>query len=72
MLKRLSLLLCICLPLVAAEPDAATRQWWSYTQALANDKMQRRDTGVLGTQQLRLIGSSARLVLTPAGTNGFQ
>ena len=71
--KRIFLLLCICVSLFAVEPDAATRRWWSYTQALANDKMQGRDTGSRGyaAAEAYVIQQFRKAGLRPAGTTGF-
>jgi hypothetical protein len=74
MLKRAFLFWPICLPLFAVEPDAATRRWWSYTQALANDKMQGRDTGSAGyaAAEAYVIQQFQKAGLKPAGTDGFK
>ena len=45
-LERLvSFCLLPALALLATEPNAATKRWWTYVTALANDKMEGRDTG---------------------------
>ncbi|HEY1947986.1 MAG TPA: M28 family peptidase [Bryobacteraceae bacterium] len=74
MLKRAFLAWSICLPLFAVEPDAATRRWWSYTQALANDKMQGRDTGSTGyaAAEAYVIQQFQKAGLKPAGVDGFR
>jgi Peptidase family M28 len=74
MLKRAFLAWSICMPLFAVEPDAATRRWWSYTQALANDKMQGRDTGSAGyaAAEAYVIQQFQKAGLKPAGINGFR
>jgi hypothetical protein len=74
MLKRAVLFCSLCLPLFAVEPDAATRRWWSYTQALANDKMQGRDTGSAGyaAAEAYVIQQFQKAGLKPAGTDGFK
>ena len=48
MIKSAAVLLLMSCALLATEPNAATRRWWSYTEALANDKMAGRDTGSAG------------------------
>ncbi len=72
--KRAFILLCCCCSLWATEPDAATRRWWSHTEALANDKMQGRDTGSAGYAAAEdyVIQQFQKAGLSPAGTNGFR
>src|SRR5262245_2124824 len=58
----------------ATEPNAETARWWSHVRALANDRMEGRDTGSRGyaeaeqyvIQQLKNVG------LKPAGSDGFR
>jgi len=47
-MKRLRLLFFVPALLLATDPDAATRRWWSHVQALANDDLAGRDTGSEG------------------------
>src|SRR4051794_18234530 len=65
-------LLCSSLP--ATEPNAATRRWWFYTEALANDKMQGRETGTSGYEQAEnfVIQQFTKAGLSPAGTDDFK
>ena len=72
--KYIFILLCFCCFLLATEPDAATRRWWSYIEALANDKMQGRDTGSAGYAEAEayVIQQFQKAGLSPAGTNGFR
>jgi hypothetical protein len=74
MRKRLLLCLSICLPIFAVEPNAATRRWWSYTQALANDKMHGRDTGSAGyaAAEAYVIRQFQKAGLEPAGIKDFR
>jgi hypothetical protein len=44
-------LLLVCFSLVATEPNDATRHWWQYVTALANDSMEGRDTGSAAYQR---------------------
>lgn len=66
--------LCFYCFLWATEPDAATRRWWSYTKALANDKMQGRDTGSKGYREAEayVIQQFQKASLSPAGSDGFR
>ncbi len=67
-------MLLSCILLNATEPNGATRRWWSYTQAVANDKMQGRDTGSPGYNAADdyVIQQFQKAGLEPAGTNGFR
>src|SRR3954447_8883961 len=69
-----TLLLLSSALLVATEPNEVTRRWWSYTQALANDKMSGRETGTQGYEQAEefVLQQFTRAELSPAGTNGFK
>ena len=71
---RTALILLSCLLLAATEPNRATRRWWSYTEALANDKMQGRDTGSPGYNAAAgyVIQQFEKAGLAPAGTTGFR
>jgi Peptidase family M28 len=70
---RALLLLALCLSLFGTEPNAATRRWWSYVTALANDGMEGRDTGSEGYQRAAHYVSTEfeRLGLQPAGEQGY-
>jgi len=67
------LLLC-CVLLCATEPDKATRRWWSYTEALAADNMEGRDTGSKGYAAAEdyVIQNFRDAGLSAAGTDGFR
>lgn len=67
-------LLLFCVLLAASEPDKTIGRWWSYTQALASDKMQGRDTGSAGykTAAAYVVEQFQNAGLSPAGTNGFR
>ena len=71
---RTALTLFSCILLTATEPNGATRRWWSYTEALANDKMQGRDTGSPGYNAAAdyVIQHFEKAGLAPAGTAGFR
>jgi hypothetical protein len=49
--SRALILLSLALTLHATEPNAATKRWWTHVTALANDKMQGRDTGSAAYQR---------------------
>ena len=53
MMRRVFILLVLCLPLFATEPDAQTRTRWAYVTALANDGMEIRIVEALRTMMLR-------------------
>src|SRR6476469_4372441 len=74
MIKVTSTLLLLSFALPATEPNAATRRWWSYTEALANDRMKGRGTGTAGYEQAEefVIGQFTKAGLSPAGTNGYK
>ncbi len=74
MIKLVTTFLLLSSGLFATEPNAATKRWWSYTEALANDKMEGRDTGSPGYEQAEnfVIGQFTKAGLSPAGTNGFK
>ncbi len=74
MIKAASTLLLLSFALRATEPNAATRRWWSYTQALANDNMKGRETGTAGYEQAEefVIQQFTKAGLSPAGTNGYK
>jgi hypothetical protein len=56
------------------EPDTATKRWWSYTVALANDGMQGRDTGSAGYRKAEeyVIEQFRKAGLQGAGVQGFR
>ena len=74
MIKSVAGLLLMSCVLLATEPNAATRRWWSYTQALAGDKMAGRDTGSAGytTAENLVVQQFTKAGLSPAGTDGFK
>lgn len=61
------------LPLTGTEPDAATKRWWTHTQALANDGMLGRDTGSEAYDRAAayVARQFARIGLEPAGSLGY-
>jgi hypothetical protein len=67
-------ILLFCFILAGAEPDKSSGRWWSFTQALASDKMQGRDTGSAGYKAAAayVMEEFQRAGLSPAGTNGFR
>ncbi len=72
--QRAFLALFCCVLLTATEPGPATRRWWSYTQVLASDKMQGRDTGSAGyaAASAYVMEQFGKAGLSPAGTDGFR
>src|ERR1700679_2527749 len=66
-------LFLLSISLAATAPNAATRRWWSYITALANDGMEGRDTGSEGYQRAARYVSTEfeRLGLQPAGEQGY-
>src|SRR5579872_5419937 len=73
MIRRALVLGILGLPLIATEPNDATRRWWSYVIALANDGMEGRDTGSEGYRRAaRYVATEfERLGLQPAGEQGY-
>src|SRR5271168_2576009 len=67
------LLLLLTLSLLATKPNDATRRWWSYVTALANDGMEGRDTGSPAYQRAARYVSREfeRNGIRPAGEQGF-
>lgn len=62
-------------PLMATEPDAATRNWWKHVQFLANDGMKGRDAGSPEYRKAAeyVAEQFERAGLKPAGEHGsFQ
>lgn len=57
----------------ATEPNAATKRWWTYTTALANDGMRGRNTGSEDYNRAAeyVAKQFARQGLQPAGTLGY-
>jgi hypothetical protein len=74
MIQSAAALLVMSFALLATEPNAATRRWWSYTEALANDNMAGRDTGSAGyvAAETFVIQHFEDAGLSPAGTHGFK
>jgi hypothetical protein len=66
-------LLLLSLSLAATEPNDATRRWWRYVTALANDGMEGRDTGSPAYQRAaRYVATEfERAGLQPAGKQGY-
>ncbi len=65
--------LFLCELLLATEPNAATRRWWSHVVALSNDGLQGRDTGSEGYRQAAkyVAAEFQKLGLKPAGESGY-
>ncbi|HTW64597.1 MAG TPA: M28 family peptidase [Bryobacteraceae bacterium] len=57
----------------ATKPNAATRQWWRYITALANDSMEGRDTGSAAYERAaRYVAAQFESEgLQPAGEKGY-
>lgn len=74
MARTLFAIFAFSLSVFATEPNAATRRWWSFTQALAGDKMEGRETGSAGYREAEryVIEQFTKAGLSPAGTNGFK
>jgi hypothetical protein len=72
-IRAFAVLLLLSLSLTATEPNDATRQWWRYVTALANDGMEGRDTGSPAYQRAaRYVATEfERAGLQPAGTQGY-
>lgn len=66
-------LLLLPLFLVATEPNDATRRWWRYVTALANDSMEGRDTGSAAYERAaRYVAAEfERTGIQPAGEHGY-
>jgi hypothetical protein len=66
-------LLLVCFSLAATEPNDATRRWWRYVTALANDGMQGRDTGSAAYQRAaRYVATEfERAGVQPGGEQGY-
>src|ERR1700722_9311184 len=66
-------LLMLSLSLAATQPNAATRRWWGYITALANDGMEGRDTGSPAYQRAaRYVATEfEKSGLQPAGEQGY-
>jgi hypothetical protein len=66
-------LLLLSLSLAATQPNDATRRWWSYITALANDGMEGRDTGSPAYQRAaRYVAAEfEKSGLQPAGEQGY-
>jgi hypothetical protein len=59
--------------LVATEPNAATKRWWSHVVALSGDDLQGRDTGSVGYRKAAqyVVTQFERAGLTPAGEHAY-
>jgi hypothetical protein len=66
-------LLLLSLSLAATQPNDATRRWWGYITALANDGMEGRDTGSPAYQRAaRYVAAEfEKSGLQPAGEQGY-
>ncbi len=66
-------LVLLSLSLAATEPNDATRRWWQYITALANDGMEGRDTGSPAYQRAaRYVAAEfEKSGLKPAGDKGY-
>ena len=66
-------LLLVCLSLAATEPNGATRRWWQYTTALANDGMEGRDTGSAAHERAAhyVAAEFEKVGVQPAGEQGY-
>jgi hypothetical protein len=66
-------ILLFCIALFATEPNNATRRWWSHIKALADDRMEGRDTGSEGHARAAryVAGEFKRAGLKPAGDGGY-
>ena len=64
---------CVAATLLATEPNEATKRWWAHVVALANDRMEGRDTGSNGYLQAEryVIGEFEKAGLKPAGERRF-
>lgn len=65
--------LAVLFALNATEPDAATRNWWHHVEALANDRMQGRDTGSPEYRKAAeyVAAQFERARLKPGGEHGY-
>jgi hypothetical protein len=66
-------LLLVSLSLAATEPNDATRRWWKYITALANDGMEGRDTGSAAYQRAAhyVATEFERAGVQPSGEQGY-
>src|ERR1700728_2301928 len=66
-------LLLVSLSLAATQPNDATRRWWHYIAALANDSMEGRDTGSAAYQRAaRYVATEfERAGVQPGGEKGY-
>lgn len=74
MITSAAALLLVSSALLATEPNASTRRWWSYTEALGNDGMAGRGTGSEGYVKAEsfVIRQFAKAGLSPAGTDNYK
>ena len=65
--------LLLPLLLAATEPNDATRRWWHYVTALANDGMEGRDTGSAAYQRAAhyVAREFERVGVQPGGEQGY-
>jgi Zn-dependent M28 family amino/carboxypeptidase len=71
---RAAVVLClVSLSLTATEPNDATRRWWHYIAALANDGMEGRDTGSAAYERAAryVAAEMERAGVQPAGEQGY-
>jgi hypothetical protein len=68
-----AMLLLLPLVVAATEPNDATRRWWHWVTALANDSMEGRDTGSAAYQRAaRYVATEfERTGIQPAGEQGY-
>jgi hypothetical protein len=66
-------LLLVSFFLAATEPNDATRRWWHYVTALANDSMEGRDTGLAAYKRAAhyVATEFEQAGVQPAGEQGY-
>ena len=59
--------------LLAGDPSADAKRWWSHIVYLADDKLEGRNTGSEGYRKaaVYVAGEFERAGLQPAGTSGY-
>src|ERR1700755_286466 len=69
-----SAVICSLAVLAGAEPDAATKRWWSHVQVLAADDMEGRDTGSEGYRRAAkyVVEQFTKAGVKPAGASEFD
>ena len=72
--RRAILLLTLCLVVFAAEPNAATKRWWSHVVALSGDDLQGRDYASDGYKKAAryVVTQFEKAGLKPAGEHGYS